>query len=436
MKNMMSRLKNSFFNINFLKELMILIIIGVIIGLLIGVYQLFLTYVVGLNSFFYSSTNIYVILGFLAIAIVLSILNFMLLSYAPGCSGSGIPSLKLANRDNSRIGWIKDIPIMFINSCNAIFLGFPLGSEGPSVVMASKISTAVQDLTNIYDEEINELSEGVGFGCAFLSPLAGISYALEEGKRKFKFKSFLKVFLLMIIAFLITKLINHHHLLSIENVINFDLNFFFVLIEILIINVGLGHFFIKFNTFLKRITKKYSNNFFIKYRSFFVTPIIILLSFFTINMTGAGGKIISSISTYTIISYIIFVLLFRFLNINVAANSNVTGGLIVPILSLGALSGQIINIYATRYQNFDQSNWPIVILISSIMLFSLIIKTPITGTILLYSTISYLTNDYLSSLIYIPVIFIIYFIGTIFSKRILKDNCLYDELLLENDVNN
>lgn len=430
---MMSRLKNFFFNINFLKELMILIIIGVIIGLLIGVYQLFLTYVVGLNSFFYSSTNIYVILGFLAIAVILSILNFMLLSYAPGCSGSGIPSLKLANRDNSRIGWIKDIPIMFINSCNAIFLGFPLGSEGPSVVMASKISTAVQDLTNIYDEEINELSEGVGFGCAFLSPLSGISYALEEGKRKFKFKSFLKVFLLMIIAFLITKLINHHHLLSIENVINFDLNFFFVLIEILIINVGLGHFFIKFNTFLKRITKKYSNNFFIKYRSFFVTPIIILLSFFAINMTGAGGKIISSISTYTIISYLIFVLLFRFLNINVAANSNVTGGLIVPILSLGALSGQIINIYATRYQNFDQSNWPIVILISSIMLFSLIIKTPITGTILLYSTISYLTNDYLSSLIYIPVIFIIYFIGTIFSKRILKDKCLYDELLLEND---
>ena len=79
MKNMMSRLKNSFFNINFLKELMILIIIGVIIGLLIGVYQLFLTYVVGLNSFFYSSTNIYVILGFLAIAVILSILNFMLL---------------------------------------------------------------------------------------------------------------------------------------------------------------------------------------------------------------------------------------------------------------------------------------------------------------------------------------------------------------------
>ena len=153
-------------------------------------------------------------------------------------------------------------------------------------------------------------------------------------------------------------------------------------------------------------------------------------------MTGAGGKIISSISTYTIISYLVFVLLFRFLNINVAANSNVTGGLIVPILSLGALSGQIINIYATRYQNFDQSNWPIVILISSIMLFSLIIKTPITGTILLYSTISYLTNDYLSSLIYIPVIFIIYFIGTIFSKRILKDKCLYDELLLENNVNN
>ena len=67
------------------------------------------------------------------------------------------------------------------------------------------------------------------------------------------------------------------------------------------------------------------------------------------------------------------------------------------------------------------------------MLFSLIIKTPITGTILLYSTISYLTNDYLSSLIYMPVIFIIYFIGTIFSKRILKDKCLYDELLLEND---
>ena len=197
--------------------------------------------------------------------------------------------------------------------------------------------------------------------------------------------------------------------------------------------MGLGPFFIKFNTFLKRISKKYFNNFFIKYRSFFVTPIIILLSFFTINMTGAGGKIISSISTYTIISYLIFVLLFRFLNINVAANSNVTGGLIVPILSLGALSGQIINIYATRYQNFDQSNWPIVILISSIMLFSLIIKTPITGTILLYSTISYLTNDYLSSLIYIPVIFIIYFIGTIFSKRILKDKCLYDELLLEND---
>lgn len=418
--------------IDFLKESSLIIIIGVIIGAVIGSYQLLLTYIATLNSYFYTNKDPLIILSFCLIALVLAVANFFLLRFSPSCAGSGIPTLKLANRDNSRIEWVKDIPVMFFTSCIAIFLGFPLGSEGPSVVMASKISTAVQDITNIYDEEINELSEGVGFGCAFLSPLAGISYALEEGKRKFKFKSFLKAFFIMGIAFLITSFINHHHLLNIENLILFDLKYYYVLFIILVINVGLAHFFIKFNVFLKQFVTKHKNNFFIKYRSFFVTPFVVLISFLSLNIMGAGGRIISNIAIYNGLLILVFILLFRFLNINVAANSNVTGGLIVPILSLGALVGQIVNIYSSNFLGLETAMYPIIILISAIMLFSFIIKTPITGCVLLYSTISFLTNDYLSSLKILPIIFIFYFVGVLFSKKVLKDKCLYDELIVAN----
>ena len=412
------------------KEFISLIITGALCGLIVSLYQLGIQNIVKVSTFLYTSKTPILIAILLILCGICMVLNYLIEIYNPAIDGSGIPSLKIATRDNLKIKWYKDIPLQIINSFISTFCGFTLGSEGPSVVMASKSGYAVQEVMKIDKTDTDELCEGVGFGCAFLSPLAGIFYGIEEGvKNHITLSRIIRIIILMAIAFLVSYFLNSHHLLTITSFTPLVSKDFYIFVLLLIFNIIISLVFIKIMLVLRAFFKKQSKNKLIKNRSIFLFIITIILNFLIIDFMQSGGNLISNVESITSFYVLIALIIFRIIITAFSGSGSVTGGLVIPIMAIGAINGQIVSLISHEIFGFSSSYYELISLISALMLFGLIIRTPLTSTALLFSTIFFFTNDFIDSFSIVPVFLVFIISGRFLMKKIFKQDSLYDGMI-------
>lgn len=414
----------------YLKQLLILILIGVFSGLMVGLYQIGIQNIVKVSTFMYSSKEAFILAILIFLVVFCTVFNNILIFYDENIDGSGIPSMKLSRRLKKPCSFLKDIPTMILNSYCSTFTGFTLGSEGPSVVLSSKVSSTINSIFKNENETYDELAEGVGFGSAFLSPLAGFCYAIEESlESKLNFKKILSMIIMMLSAFLITSLINHNHLLSVSSFQNIELKDSYIFILLLIINLLVSFAFIKIMLFLRAFCIKHKANLFIKFRSIPLYIITFFLNLFLLDFMQSGGKLINSISDYRTIYIVILILLLRLALTAASGSGDITGGLVIPIMALGAINGQIISLISTNLFGLSSAYYQLISLISALMFFAFIVQTPFTAIALLFSTIFYFTNNFIDSLSVLPIFTIILFFGYVLMTRVFGQKSLYEGMI-------
>lgn len=419
-----------------LKNITFYLGLSVFIGLIVGAYQLGITFFKDSSNFLYNSRSIVIIILTILLGIVLAILNDLILRFNPHINGSAIPYIELAIRENKKIDYKKGIVTIVLNSFISTLAGFTLGSEGPSICLGGMSGSLFSDLFK-RDKDINEdlyIASGAGFACAFLSPLSGICYIYEEFIHKVNIKNLIKAIFVTFISVLITYLINKHHLLSISNLNILPLNVGYVYIFLFISNLIIGYLFIKLIILIRKFFNKFKNNKFIKYRSYFFFAIILVLNYLCLEYMGSGLNIMSNVSTYTSIILVILILVFRFIITIFSGNAKVTGGLVVPIMCLGSLSGQLICLIGSKYFNLDPSYFTFIILVSSCMLFGIITKVPLTASSLVISTIFSCTFNFIYVLKVLPIVLILFISSSLFARKILKLDCIYEEMILADNL--
>lgn len=405
------------------------VVCGIVIGLLVGLYQFVIGKLSSLSRFLYGNNSILLVCVIVVIVIGLSFVNEIILAYSPGIEGSGIPNIELGIRNKKRIDWKKEIVLIVINSCVSTLAGFPLGSEGPSVVIGGKVSKMVQDVSKIdNNDEQTAIACGTGFGCAFLSPLAGLCYIFEESLHKFNPNLLLRAAIMMFSAYFTCSLVNNHHILVIGSAEMPMINEYYVFVLLMIVNAFVGMAFVKLIVLLKKFFLIYKHNRFVKKRGFVMFGIVIILNLFLLKLMGSGVTLIEDILSYEVIYVVILILLFRFVITIFAGSSKVTGGLVIPTMTLGAVCGQLV--YLVCHQLFGLSSFiqSMVILVSMCMMFGVVTKTPITSIVLLYSVVSYSSGDYFHSLIIIPIASITIF-GAYYISKLFKVDCIYEQFM-------
>ena len=289
------------------------IITGFFVGLIVGTYQLCANLVIDAAKELFATQNIMIALIVIVVVAALAFIAHFLVTFDSNIAGSGIPQLEVNIRkklDNMK--WYKTMPLMFFNSIVSFFVGLGLGSEGPSVVLGGNASLMVNDWFKDDDEDEVAIASGAGFGCAFLSPLAGIFYTFEESLHRFNIKIIIRTIIIVFVAFFISSLINHHHLLTMD--ITTDLGFeeYYPLIFVILLNVIVGSLFVLLLIWLKDFLAKHKKNFFVKYRIYWMFILALLVSFFFAIGSGSGGKIIATILEEKSILILLGLLLFRF----------------------------------------------------------------------------------------------------------------------------
>jgi chloride channel protein, CIC family len=129
------------------------------------------------------SKSFFVVASLLMILASSAIVGFLLEVFSPESAGSGIPQIKSAYWKEMGDMKIRPILVKFVAGVLSIGGGASLGREGPSVFIGSGVASNLAGLTGTPRRErrgATAIGASAGLAAAFNTPLAAITFAIEE----------------------------------------------------------------------------------------------------------------------------------------------------------------------------------------------------------------------------------------------------------------
>ncbi len=355
-----------------------LILIAISVGLIISLYQ-YITHLIIDGSIYLMSRGITTVI----ITIIIAVFALCGLMYAnkllPGYYGSGIPQIEAYHRGWYKFSPFKMLGLIFLNSLFAFFSGFSLGSEGPSISMGTSIGMIYNKAFKAEDKESEACAGSAGFAAAFMSPLAGLCHLIEENKKILKPSLILKGLIIISISFIISYLVYNHSLLPYFEVGFLPIKYYLALLALIPICIIIAKLYILFIVKIKDLSKKSKI-------MVFITPILVigfmLLRRYQPILSGNGSDILDlGVIDYSLIILII-ILLFKLLATALSVSACVSGGVVLPMLAVGALCGYILVKGYSYYDSAILEYLGIFVICGMLTVFAVVTKAPLTALVL------------------------------------------------------
>ena len=406
----------------YLKMVLKTIFSGVIIGVIIGLYQRLAQILNNLSQNIYYNPSSLNYLFMVILAVILFIIANYISKKAFCVAGSGIPYVELTVEHKWNLKYYLALPAIFVNSLIAFFFGLSLGSEGPSATMGACLGLITNKIFKDDDTDTIKASMGAGFGCAFLAPLAGIVYTIENSYKKgISVILIIKTIITVLSAIIITRLINNHKIIEIDIENGFVFQDYLIIIVISIMTLLISIIFIKGIISLKDFLDKYKTNNIVQNRLIFIFLIFIALGFLIPSQVGGGVNTINFLLNRNIFnisfSVLVFLLTLKLFLTIICANAKISGGLLIPTLAIGAITGALI--YKLFMPFLSNDVLYLCILLSMLSLFAYTTKLPLTAICLAINFASY-------KIVLLPMV-IIMIILSIF-RYFVKTESIYEEL--------
>lgn len=376
---------------SFFKELLKLTLLGIFVSVIVGLYRYAAHFVINISNQLFLSNDVYTKTFAILLAVFLVFVGYAVIRFEGTVQSGGLSQLKLMiNNPNIKFRYFFAIPLMFFNSLLSFFIGAPLGSEAPSVFMGGTTNYALNDIFKEQDKKDDDyLGMALGFSCAFNTPIAGFFYGFEECLKSVKIVNIFKLAYLMLLSYGLSFIIYPEPVFyfSISN--NLDYQKIYVFIFLIIINFVIAFIILFLVPKMKILLDKHYNNFFVKYRYFIMAFIsIILLALYPI-LSGNGTNLINYVLDKPLLYMAIIYLIVRIILFIFSANSMMTGGLVLPILAIGALSGYISFYISNLIFNIGIDYLTLFVVVGMTSLFAIVNSAPLTGIFLTLSFCNY-----------------------------------------------
>jgi len=361
------------------------ILIGISVGVVTILYRLALSNAEALNGRIYSyiSHNLILIIPTFLILITLGWLIGWLVIRYPMIGGSGIPQVEGQLLGYFQNLWVSTLLTKFIGGTICILAGLSVGREGPCIQLGASTAQGLGDrLAKTRTEKKILIASGAsaGLAAAFNAPLAGVMFSLEE-----VFKYFSPTILLATVTAAITSDFVANIIFGLKPVFSFKLqdalalNYYWLL---LLLGVLVGIFGALYNKILlttMRIYKKIPEK---------TRPVIAFITAGVLGLIfpivlGGGERIIQALSLNKSVSWLVIVLLLKFIFSMISFGSGAPGGIFFPLLVLGALIGSIFGNISICFLGINPDLFFNFVVFSMAGLFAAIVRAPITGIILL-----------------------------------------------------
>lgn len=328
------------------------ILTGFIAGLLVVLYRLGIEYgtEAALTIYTFLKKNPIAIIPWFLFAIMIGWFLSWLVKMEPMATGSGIPQVEGILLYGMRMKWYTILLVRFTGGILASFFGVSLGREGPSIQIGASGSQAIAPKISGNKLEENYLITGgaaAGLSAAFNAPLSGIIFALEEVHR-----SFSPLILIAATTASLTADVVSKYFFGLKPVLDFIAipqlpeKFYLWLLPIGMFSGLIGSVA---NTSLLKMQRFYE-----KVPAAIRPSIALILSIpcglFLPQILGGGQNLIKLSENGTAsLEFLILLLVCKLLFTCICFGSGIPGGIFLPILSIGALSGGLLGLTAIQF---------------------------------------------------------------------------------------
>lgn len=360
------------------------VITGFVAGLLVVLYRLGIDYGTdtAINIYAYFKTHPLWILAWLAAAVLIGLFIGWLVKREPMATGSGIPQVEgvvlfgLKMRSSTILG------VRFVAGILASFFGLSLGREGPSIQIGAAGSHVLAKRFSKSSLEEKYLITGgaaAGLSAAFNAPLSGMVFALEEVHR-----SFSPIILLSATAASLSADFVSEYFFGLKPVLNFTtipqlpLKFYLLLLPLGILSGLIGSTMNKTLLGFQALYRKLPS---------FCRPVIAILialpcGIFLPLTLGSGQELIGfAESAQTGITMLLLLLVVKLLFTGTSFGSGIPGGIFMPILAIGTLTGSIFGV-AASYLGFPAQYIPDFAICAMAGALAASVKAPVTAILL------------------------------------------------------
>ncbi len=363
---------------------------GILVGIIVGLYTKFANLLIGWSK------DIYILVRnnpawtplFLFGLVVIALLCYFLLKVTPECKGSGVPRTEGVLRGILTFRWIRVLLTTIASSLLTYFGGLSLGSEGPSIQIGATTAQGACRLLKCrmaWTRYIMSAGSGTGLAVAFNAPLTGIIFVIEEVQKKVTPMLLLTAGCSVTVGVLTSNAIAQ---LWGGTGYLFDFGAFpdkFAIGNIwmlVVLGIVIGLASVGFNYLIinsqKIIPKKIPQ----WAKLIFAFLLCGGVGLAWVDTVGGGHSLIMNIGNGKFVWYLLLALLaIKLVLIPVCVNSGATGGLFIPMLTIGALIGGLFgNLF--QLAGLDTTLFKLLIVISMSALFGASVRTPVTAMVL------------------------------------------------------
>lgn len=415
-------------NFNRLKWMMALggIAAGVVCGFLVVLYRLGIEYGTEAAVHIYAVIKHHpmLIAPWLVAAVLAGLLLAWMVRLEPMASGSGIPQMNGSIIHGLFMRWQTIIPVRFCGGLLASLFGLSLGREGPSIQIGG---CGAQFLAHRLRKNIREdtkeryfLTAGAaaGLSAAFSAPLSGMMFALEEVHRSFSPAILMGATAASLTADFVSKYcFGLRPVLFFGDMQQFELPQY---VWVIALGIAAGLVGTAMNAVLLGLQTMYQRMPW--WMPTMVSLIIALpVGLFLPQVLGGGSELVGQVwnAKYSI-SMLMIILVVKMLFTATSFGSGLPGGIFLPILSVGALSGGLIGLLASNYCGLPAELIAAFTICAMAGTLSACVKAPITSILL--------TVEMSGSLRHMLPVAAVAFIG-LYVSDMMKTKPIYSELL-------
>ena len=398
------------------------IIAGLVSGLLVTLYRLGIEFGTekAIHLYAFLREHPLYIMPWLLLIAAAGYIVYRLVKLEPYAKGSGIPQVEGIVLLGMKMKWYSILAVRFVAGILASFFGVSLGREGPSIQIGASGSQALAEKiskTKVEENYLITAGASAGLSAAFNAPLSGIIFALEEVHRTFSPNILIATTTAALTADVVSK-----YFFGLNPVLNFiaipqlPIKYYFWLLFVGVLSGIMGALtnksLLKFGIWYKRLPA-------------FLRPSAALLlalpcGLFIPQVLGGGQSLIrmsekaeAGISMLTV--YLIVKLLFTCTSFG----SGIPGGIFMPILSIGAMTGCIFG-QAVTHLGLPAEYIPAFCVCAMAGVMSGSVKAPITSILLM--------AEMTGSLVHLLPVAAVAFIALLTSD-LLKVSPIYEVLL-------
>lgn len=365
------------------------VVIGVLAGFAVVFFRLMLENADSLRRNIYTSLRT-AGAGYIALWVVLIVAVGLFLGWVSGkypmIRGSGIPQIKGALLRRMRLDWLPELPLKMLAGVLGMGFGLSLGREGPSVQIGAYIGKGVLGVARrpiVERKYLITSGAAAGLAAAFNAPLAGVLFALEE-----LHKHFSPLLLACAMGASVAGDFVASHFFGLKPA--FDFHQIIPLPSTMLPWVALLGIVCAVAGYLFNRALYAAQDLFPALR---VPPIArpalallvsVPLGFFLSDVTGGGHALIEKIwSEESVLGFLVLLLAAKMLFSALSYGSGTAGGIFLPLLACGALTGKIFGVALHDLGLADSSAYQNFMILGMAAFFTGVVRAPVTGAVLI-----------------------------------------------------